>query len=81
MPANLTVKNIPDTVYESLRVAAETNHRSLNSEIIACLERVLVPRRIDAAERIARARQLRAATRPAGFSTKQIGRAIRAGRP
>jgi plasmid stability protein len=81
MPANLTLKNIPDDIYASLRASASTHHRSLNSEIIACLERVLMPRRIGAEERIERAQQLRAATRPASFSRRQIARAIRQGRP
>ena len=37
----LTVKNIPDDLYAHLREAASLNHRSLNSEIIVCLERAL----------------------------------------
>jgi antitoxin FitA len=81
MPANVTLKNIPDEIYDSLKASAETHHRSLNSEIIACLERVLMPRRIGADERIGRARQLRAAARPAIFSRRQIARAIKTGRP
>ena len=81
MPANLTLKNIPDDIYASLKASAETHHRSLNSEIIACLERVLVPHRIGAEERIERARRLRSAMRPASFSRAQIARAIRQGRP
>ncbi len=81
MPANLTLKNLPDDVYASLKASAATHHRSLNSEIIACLERVLVPRRIGAEERIERARRLRAAMRPTHISQGQIARAIRQGRP
>ncbi|HNS57464.1 MAG TPA: Arc family DNA-binding protein, partial [Nitrosomonas europaea] len=41
MPTTLTLKNIPDDVYERLKVAAEVHRRSLNSEIIVCLETVL----------------------------------------
>jgi plasmid stability protein len=81
MPSNLTLKNIPDEIYASLKAAAEIHHRSLNSEIIACLERVLMPRRVDPEERLARARQLRTATGLATFSRRQIARAIRQGRP
>ena len=81
MPANLTLKNIPDEIYANLKVAAETHRRSLNSEIIACLERVLMPRRIGAEERLERARQLREATRAGTFSRRRISRAIRRGRP
>ncbi len=81
MPTNLTIKNLPDSLYTSLRAAADTHHRSLNSEIIACLERVLAPQRVDVEERLARARKLRAAARPASVSARQIARAIREGRP
>lgn len=81
MPSNLTLKNIPDEIYASLKASAEVHHRSLNSEIIACLERVLMPRQIGPEERLERARRLRAATSPATFSRRQIARAIRQGRP
>ena len=60
MPRTLTLKNIPDEVYERLRMAAEMHRRSLNSEAIVCLESVIAPTRINRAERLARARQLRA---------------------
>lgn len=81
MPANLTLKNIPDDIYTNLKASAQTHRRSLNSEIIACLERVLMPRRVGAEERLERARQLRAATHAGTFSRRQITRAIRQGRP
>lgn len=60
MPTTLTLKNIPDDVYERLKLAAGLHRRSLNSEAIVCLEAVLVPARITPGERIARARKLRA---------------------
>ena len=41
MPATLTLKNIPDEVYERLKASAETHRRSLNSEAIVCLKSVL----------------------------------------
>jgi plasmid stability protein len=37
--ATITLKNIPDEIYERLKVIAKLNHRSLNSEIINCLEK------------------------------------------
>ncbi len=81
MPASITIKNIPDAVYERLRVSAETHHRSLNSELIACLEQALLPRRNTVEERLTRARQLRSGVTRPGVSRRQIARAIRAGRP
>ncbi len=41
MPATITVKNIPDAIHLALKQAAETNHRSLNGEVIARLEQSL----------------------------------------
>jgi plasmid stability protein len=81
MPSNLTLKNIPDEIYDSLKASAESHHRSLNSEIIACLERVLMPRRMGTEERLARVRQLRAAAGPISISRREITRSVKAGRP
>lgn len=35
----LTIKGLPEPIYRLLKAQAETNRRSLNGEIIACLER------------------------------------------
>ncbi len=40
MPA-LTVKGLPDNVYRRLKANAARHRRSLNSEVITCLERSL----------------------------------------
>lgn len=81
VPTTLTLKNIPDAVFARLKLTAEQNRRSLNSEAIVCLEAVLLPARVSPHERISRARALRA-TLPAGtFSTKDIAAAQRKGRP
>lgn len=37
----LTIKGLPEPIYLALKARAESNHRSLNGEIIACLERVV----------------------------------------
>jgi plasmid stability protein len=39
--ANVTVKNIPDDLYDRLKKRAEENRRSLNGEIIHTLEQVV----------------------------------------
>lgn len=80
MPTTLTLKNIPDEVYARLKASAESNRRSLNSEAIVCLESVLLPGRMPADERIARARALRAATPGATFRAKDIDAFRREGR-
>lgn len=81
MPTTLTLKNIPDDIYERLKAAAETHRRSLNSEAIVCLEAVLAPTRPATAERLARARQLRAELAPAKFRARDIDAMKKQGRP
>ncbi len=58
MPA-LTIKNIPEDLYKRLRDAARDHRRSLNSEILYCVERTLAPYRIDVSDRLAMARKIR----------------------
>ncbi len=48
--ASLTIKNIPDDLYEHLKQAANAHHRSIDNELIHCLERALLPTRLSAAE-------------------------------
>lgn len=81
MPTTLTLKNVPDEVYERLRRAAELHHRSLNSEVIVCLETVLMPARIAPSERLARARRLRAELASLDFLASDIDALKRQGRP
>lgn len=57
--ANITVKNIPDELYEGLKERAARSRRSLNSEIIIRLERSLGEAPVDADELLARARAVR----------------------
>jgi plasmid stability protein len=80
MPTTLTLKNIPDEIYERLRQSADLHRRSLNSEAIVCLETILVPTRIAPAQRLARARALRAELPHGKFRAKDIDAAKRAGR-
>ena len=81
MPTTLTLKNIPDDVYDRLKLAAEMHRRSLNSEAIVCLESVLAPGRIATGERLARARELRAGLSAAKFKARDIDAMKRQGRP
>lgn len=41
--AALLIKNLPDELHERLRRRAAANHRSMNREVIAILEREMVP--------------------------------------
>jgi len=81
MPTTLTLKNIPDDVYQRLKACAKANRRSLNSEAIVCLERILRSEQPNAADRLARARSLRAKLPSDGFSTRDLDALKREGRP
>jgi plasmid stability protein len=39
---NITVRNIPDRIHKKLKKRSELSRRSINSEIIACLEEALI---------------------------------------
>lgn len=81
MVATITLKNIPDEIYDSLKQAADAHHRSINSEAIACLERVLLPSKASNEERMARARRIREDLKGKKFKAADILKAIDEGRP
>jgi len=80
MPA-LTIKNIPDDLYSRLKEAAQTHHRSMNSEILYCVERTLVPHKVDISEHISVARKLRAKTAEHPLTDDELNTAKNEGRP
>ena len=77
----LTLKNIPEELYEKLRAAADNHRRSLNSELIYCLETALTPRKISSLERIQAAREVRPRIKGDAVSREEIMKAINQGRP
>jgi len=81
MATTLTLKNIPDEIYERLKTTAALHRRSLNSEAIVCLETVLLPGKLAPAERIARARALRAGLADKTYAAAEIDALKRQGRP
>jgi len=58
----ITVKNVPTDLYERLKQSAEANRRSINSEVIVCIERAVRSRKIHPEAILARARKLREKT-------------------
>jgi plasmid stability protein len=72
VPTTLTLKSIPDEVYERLKASAAVHRRSLNSEAIVCLESVLLPGRMAPAERLVRAQALRASLPQGNFHASDI---------
>ncbi len=57
--ATLTVKNVPNDLYEKLKVVATANRRSINSEVITIIERAIEHQAENPYEVQARVRQLR----------------------
>ena len=80
MPA-LTIKNIPDDLYQELKLAAERHHRSINSEVIVCLKRSLLTVRINPEDRLRDIRMFRSRIRPDVVTVEETNRAINEGRP
>jgi antitoxin FitA len=80
MPTTLTLKNIPDDVYARLKLSAQVHRRSLNGEAIVCLEMVLLPRKVNPSDRIARARALRGSLTQGDFMAQDIDEMKREGR-
>jgi plasmid stability protein len=79
--ATVTVKNIPDELYERLKTAAETHRRSINSEIIVCIENAVMSRRINPDEVLENARRLRQWTAGHFISDEEFNQAKAEGRP
>jgi hypothetical protein len=75
----ITVKNIPPDVHKSLKDMAKLNHRSLNNEVIFCLEKYTKMSKIDAAVLINKARSVRSKIRHK-FSDAEIQSAKNEGR-
>ena len=60
----ITIKSIPDNLYERLRQSATENRRSINSEVIVCIERSVQSRKQENIDGIlAKAREMRAQTK------------------
>ena len=79
--ATITLKNIPTELYSKLKVSAKVNRRSINSEAIICLEKVLLSRRRSVEEVIEDARRLREMTASYMLTQEELEEMINEGRP
>jgi hypothetical protein len=79
MPS-ITVKNIPPKLYERLKKHAEANRRSLNSEIIACIEKAVTSRLFEPEAFLQKARALREETQNYRISDNEFNQAKQDGR-
>lgn len=57
--ATLTIKNLPDSLYERLKLTAANHRRSINNEAIVRLERSLYTPETNTAELLAEIRKSR----------------------
>ncbi len=58
----LTLKNIPDNLYDQIKEAANAHHRSLNREILYCVEKTLNTHKINVSDHLEIAHSLRLKT-------------------
>lgn len=78
--ATLTLKNIPDDLYNQLKEVAKLHHRSINSEILYCVERTINPHKISVNEHLTMAKRLRAKTSNYLLTDDDINKAKSIGR-
>lgn len=78
---NLNLKNIPDDLYDRLKESASANRRSINSELIVCLEKTFSPQRLSTEENLAKIRAIRKRVKAKRISVKEITSAKHFGRP
>jgi len=76
----LTIKGLPDPIYRRLKQQADTHRRSLNGEIIVCLERAVGASHTDLRTWLAQARTFREALQVRPLSDRQLRAARQAGR-
>jgi plasmid stability protein len=70
--ATLTIKNIPEMVYRRLKRQAAKRRRSLNQEIIACLEQSSGTAPVDPVTFLAQARDLRHAVKGRPLTERRL---------
>jgi hypothetical protein len=77
----VTVKNIPSDLYEKLKQSAKLNRRSINSEIIVCIEHTVNSRPFSPEQILASARLLRLKTAAHPISDSEFNQAKTSNRP
>ena len=77
----LTIKNIPLELYKCLKERAAENRRSLNGEVIVCLERAVGYERLDAETYLARVRAFRRTLPNVFLTDEEITATKNEGRP
>ena len=78
--ATITLKNIPDELYERLKSIAEINRRSINSEVIVCIEQAVTSHSVNPEKVLESARLLRKLTTSHPISDEEFNHAKAEGR-
>lgn len=78
---NLTIKGLPERLYQRLKRRALRHRRSLNSEVIVCLEQAVNATTVDAESWLAGADRLRRQLQLPPVTEKSLRRAKASGRP
>ena len=78
--ANLTIKNVPGPVLRRLKARAATHRRSLNLEIVACLEALVQSAPVDTDSLLAHVREIRRTPAGTRLTDRVLTRLKAAGR-
>ncbi len=78
--ATITLHNLPSRLLDRLTRQAELSHRSLDNEIIACIERAINPKSKDRETVLKQIRELRTRTGTFNLTDEELEQAIHAGR-
>ena len=79
--ANLTLKQVPDELYQRLKEQAATHRRSINNEAIVCLEQVLEARHFETKSWLDEVRALRREAPKVFLDDRKLRQAKEKGRP
>lgn len=80
MSTNITIRDIPNEVYQKIKEQAELHHRSINSELIYHLTKIVSSQIVNPDELIAKAKHIK--MRASGtVSIDELQQYIDSGRP
>jgi len=79
--ASLTLKNVPQPLLRQLKAQAARHRRSLNHEVIVCLESLTQSVPVDVDSLLAKVRQIRKAPKKTRLTDRTLTSLKGAGRP
>lgn len=77
----ITVKNIPDQIYTTLKKQAAANHRSINGELLHIIENATQSSQYTPLEQLEQIRYVREKTAHCQITNEEINKAKNTGRP